>query len=124
MSDCINGLEHDFDSCEESEYCFNGCGEKWATYTIKKLQAENEKLKLEVKHGCVYCHLHDCRELEKLQTENEKLIKCVEFYADVHNWKSGFSLKVDDTKLTNTNQLRRGGKRARQCLQELKEGNE
>lgn len=65
---------------------------------------------------------HQQEKIEKLQAEKEKLIRCVEFYADVNNWKSGFSLKVDDTKLTKTNQLRRGGKRARQCLQELKEG--
>jgi hypothetical protein len=63
-----------------------------------------------------------------LEQENQKLrealidiVKVVEFYSDSGNWKSGFSLKVDDTKLTRTNQLRRGGKRARQALEAHKE---
>jgi hypothetical protein len=57
------------------------------------------------------------------QKESEEKIKklreALEFYANTNNWKSGFSLKVDDTKLTETNGLRRGGKLARKVLKEI-----
>lgn len=48
MEKCFNGKDHDFDSLEESEYCANGCGEKWAIYEIKKLREENTKSKQQI----------------------------------------------------------------------------
>lgn len=57
--------------------------------------------------------------IQALQKENGILKEALVFYADTNNWKSGFSLKIDDTKLTETNHLRRGGKRARQALKEI-----
>ena len=42
MSDCKSNIEHDFESNDESEYCANGCGEKWSLFTIKQLRKELE----------------------------------------------------------------------------------
>jgi len=45
MSSCKLNMEHDFESNEESEYCANGCGEKWSIFTINKLRKELETTK-------------------------------------------------------------------------------
>jgi len=58
--------------------------------------------------------------LDKLRRENEMMKEALSFYSNQKNWKSGFSLRVDDTKLTETNGLRRGGKRAREVLKQIK----
>jgi len=66
-----------------------------------------------------------------LMRENEKLKKCVEFYAESDNWTSnsgkvgyGIGLAVHDTDFENvpnerTDMRWAGGKRARQCLKEI-----
>ena len=36
---------------------------------IKAMQAEIDKLNSEIKHGCIDCALHDCKEVKKLQSD-------------------------------------------------------
>ena len=81
--------------------------------------------------------LNLCGEIQKLQTENEKLRACVEFYAKEDNWhrtnKTIFSgIKASDIELAKNKEVAQvyyknlevGGKCARQILRELKEGKE
>lgn len=63
-------------------------------------------------------------QLEKLQAERQKLRECVEFYADVNNWYDDCGdCLFDNIKCDMSNQDQYdgiGGKRARQCLKEIK----
>jgi len=96
---------------------------------MDNLEKENEKLKeaiytLRVENIQLAMMEEDAqKKCVELLKENAKLKEALEFYADKSNWKSGFSLKVDDTKMTETNYLRVGGKRARQALKETEEHN-
>ena len=91
--------------------------------------------------GWVYKHnqmkfklLGKDNEIQKLQAENEKLRKCVEFYANTlswqhipcetrHNWFRPIISPEQDCSQVNTDEwCSYGGKLARQTLKELKRG--
>jgi hypothetical protein len=65
--------------------------------------------------------------IKKLQAENSMLKECVEFYAEIFNWRDSGqdyglgTIRPDDKEdLSEDDRVRLfGGKHARQCLQEL-----
>ncbi len=65
---------HDFESNDLSDYCANGCGEKWALFEIKVLNLKIEKLKALL----------------------DKAISAVEFYANVDNWENPSTINDSD----------------------------
>jgi hypothetical protein len=69
---CNGGFEHDFDSNEDSEYCANGCGEKYSIYTIKTLKDECERLQKRLLdfEGMTFS---ENETIAKLEAENERL---------------------------------------------------
>ena len=77
--------------------------------------------------SCEFERLEDS--IKKLKAENEKLKKCVEFYSEVFNWRDSGqyyghgTIKTDDKEdLSDDDRVRLfGGKRARQVLKELEE---
>lgn len=85
---------------------------------------------------CPLCNKHDCKHeplivdgvmYKQLQAENEKLRKCVEFYAKPNShYTRGlvtYTKYVDDSDRHSDMgySLVRIGKRARQCLKEIEE---
>ena len=102
---------------------------------VREIESENEKLKENNKllNGCI----EDCEDsikyYEKLDSENEKLKACVEFYANIGNW-SGFEPDFTESKCifsppidNEYNQDLTGfvsGKLARKTLSELKPSEE
>ena len=103
--------------------------------------------KITSKDGCCYKNLMGVTEMimlreyleltnneiiEKLQADNEKLRKCVEFYADIDNWSvethpNDFSMMISDDLTTLDEPQPKssmkgtwcGGKLARQTLREV-----
>lgn len=67
-------------------------------------------------------------QIDKLQKENEKMKKCIEYYADKNNWDTTYSkyygagsMIIKDFKWFNNEKKYIGGQRARKCLKQLKE---
>lgn len=73
--------------------------------------------------SCEFERLED--NIKKLQTENAKLRKCVEFYSNTDNWleekdrNNLYTIIKKDASDDYCDYLRFGGKRARQVLKEL-----
>lgn len=88
------------EDCKPGDWTCPNCGHESPTRTFEILEKQQ-------------------KELKSLRKENTVMREALEFYADMDNWKSGFSLKQSDYKPTETEQLFRGGKRARQALREV-----
>ena len=91
-------------------------------YCGKRLDEERG----EIAHGCLDCYdMPHVNIIDKLRKENEKLKKCVEFYADQHtSWEDDKIIPQDRDIIDCKNKqgdyvVRAGGKRARQCLKEI-----
>jgi hypothetical protein len=77
-----NNCKHDFESCEESEYCYKRCGEKISEYAseisglyIDSLKKENAILKDRLKHEVEMIESAANDEIKKLKEENLLLRK-------------------------------------------------
>lgn len=67
--------------------------------------------------------IDNCSEIKRLSSENARLRECVEFYADRNNRGGSYpwqTMTSDDLEMVNKKNL--CGKRARQCLASLGDG--
>ena len=100
---------------------------KEATKIIKKQQQKIVKLEAELKE--LKKRIEEYREfygeeiVSDIEEENKKLRECVEFYADRQSW-NGRLISFQDSEILSMQDSRyvknKGGKRARQCLKEIK----
>ena len=95
-----------------------------------EMRGEIEKLQSEIERLQNYVIVGYGQGIKELKEENAKLRECVEFYADQSSWM-GWHRHVDsmphDTEpakaISDGFDIMLGGKRARQLLKELNEGN-
>lgn len=121
-------------ACHESDKKLNGWGTPIKVISYEDYQKLEQDYKdLENSMQCLQRsilndEIETCGECEYLKTQNEKLIKALEFYADKNNWYEngalGLSNHIIDEDLSQDDCLRwikkHGGKRAREVLKEVR----
>ncbi len=89
---------------------------------IQSLQKQNEVLQSQLDLGGKL-HADALAIIDDLQRQNELMRECLEFYASKNNWcgYGGECETIIEDKEKSDNGVTVGGKRARSCLEQVKE---